>query len=389
MRRLHGRLIKMGKLDDDELLSMFVLNRLYNHFPCLQTSINDMMMNPSNSSADIRMCLLQEEQTNQTENNSDKATHSAVSSKPPCPVCSNCKCPGHRAEYCISPGGQMAGKTIEEVRMAQEAACTVHHNATNRAHPNQNSTNTANTATTQAAPSNDNPQTFMFNGKSYMLIDDSTPATTEADSTNISMLLYDEDKYYAFIGATEEVCASINWTMHTWQAIPSKTPDCAYTGRYPTARLDKLPFILDTGATVHILPEASDFKVLRLILTHPVKGLCGSAVHAVGIGDIKLRIAEGHMLKLIDILYISECTIQLISILALNRSAWYTSYFDPVGCWIQNRSGTVLVCGAISESKHLYILTTKTPFVHCMPNIEMWHQCLATVIHVLSLNGQK
>ena len=40
MRKLHGRLIKMGQLGDDELLSMFVLNGLRNHFPQFQTSIN-------------------------------------------------------------------------------------------------------------------------------------------------------------------------------------------------------------------------------------------------------------------------------------------------------------------------------------------------------------
>ena len=170
--------------------------------------------------------------------------------------------------------------------------------------------------------------------------------------------------------------------------IPSSTLDCAYTGHYPTAHLDELPFIFNTGTTVHISPEASDFKVLRSILSCPVKGLCSSAVHAVSVGDIELCIAGGHTLKLIDILYIPECTVWLISILALNRGSWYMFCFTPNGCWIQNKSGTVLMCGAISESKKLYILTTNTPFMqHCksvsnpshsvlvtrIPNIETWH----------------
>ena len=341
IRKLHSRLIKMGRLGDDELLSMFVLNGLRNHFPRLQTSINDMMMNPSNSSTDVRARLLQEEQTNLTEISSENTAHAAISSKPPRPVCSNCKCPGHRADFCISPGGLMAGKTIEEARAAQEAARSVHRNATNRVRPSQNPSNTANTASVQTAPSNDNPQTFTFNGKSYMLINDSTPAATQADSANISMPPYNEDKYHAFIGATEEARVSIDWTTHTQQANPSSPPDCAYTGRYPTARLDELPFILDTGATVHISPESSDFKVLRSIPPRPVKGLCGSA-QAIGIGEIELRIAGGHTLKLTDVLYIPECTVRLISILALNRSAYYTSCFDPHGCWIQTEAAPSL-----------------------------------------------
>ena len=266
----------MGRLGDDELLSMFVLNGLRNHFPRLQTSINDMMMNPSNTSADIRTRLLQEEQTNQTENSSENFAHPAMSSKPPRPVCSNCKRPGHRADFCISPGGLMAGKTIEEARAAQETARSVHRNATNRACPNQNSSNVVNTASA-TAPSNDNPQTFTFNGKSYMLVNDLTLTATEADSANVSMPSYDEEEYHAFLAATEEARVSIDWTTHTRQVEPSNPPDCAYTGRYPTARLDELPFILDTGATVHISPESSDFKTLRSIPPRPVKGLCGSA----------------------------------------------------------------------------------------------------------------
>ena len=96
-------------------------------------------------------------------------------------------------------------------------------------------------------------------------------------------------------------------------------------------------------------------------------------------------------MKLSDVLCIPECTVCLISILTLNQSAYYTSCFDYDGCWIQNRSGTVLVRGAIAESKCLYILTTDMPFVQrlktppkpqptaliaCVPDIETWHHCL-------------
>lgn len=104
----------------------------------------------------------------------------------------------------------MAGKTIEEAHATQEAACIVQCNGTNRPCPNQSTTNTANTAMAQATPFNDNLQTFTFNGKSYMMINDTTPTTTETDSANISMPSYDEDEYYTFIGATEEAHVSIN-----------------------------------------------------------------------------------------------------------------------------------------------------------------------------------
>ena len=51
---LHARLVKMGKLKDDQTLCIWVLNALCDHYPRLQTSVNDMLANPLTTSADIR-----------------------------------------------------------------------------------------------------------------------------------------------------------------------------------------------------------------------------------------------------------------------------------------------------------------------------------------------
>ncbi|KAF8626135.1 hypothetical protein AX17_006595 [Amanita inopinata Kibby_2008] len=37
-------------------------------------------------------------------------------------ICSNCKKPGHTVDYCISPSGGMARKTIEESKLAHREA---------------------------------------------------------------------------------------------------------------------------------------------------------------------------------------------------------------------------------------------------------------------------
>jgi hypothetical protein len=116
----HGRIIKMGSLTNKELLRMLVLNALGDHYPRLQTSVNYLLMTPSNTSADIRTRLLQEEQV--IDPSSESIALAAVTSKTSRPACSNCKRPGHRVEYYISRGGQMAGKSIDEARAAQEAA---------------------------------------------------------------------------------------------------------------------------------------------------------------------------------------------------------------------------------------------------------------------------
>jgi hypothetical protein len=162
------------------------------------------------------------------------------------------------------------------------------------------------------------------------------------------------------------------------------------TSRSPITCIDELPFILDSRATCHISPEASDFKVLHSIPRHPVKGLNGSAVYAIGIGEIKLRIAAGHVLKLSNILYIPDSSVCLISILALNKSSNYTTHFNSNGCWVTNKSNTTLVHSSLSGSKRLYILTTKMPSVQHMktpnansalyahiPDIKTWHRHLS------------
>ena len=146
------------------------------------------------------------------------------------------------------------------------------------------------------------------------------PKSNSALST-ISMPAYDEQEYMAIITTTDEPWASLNWTSHVHVA----SSECTLTAN---AKTDKLPFVLNSGATCHISPPASDFKVLWSIPHCPVKGLCSMAIQTIGMGDIELRIAGGHVLKLTDILYIPESSVHLISILALKKSGSYTTHFD-------------------------------------------------------------
>jgi hypothetical protein len=114
--KLHSRYIGMGHLTDDQLLSIFILNSLRLH-PRMQSSLNDMLANPLTTSADIRKRLEQEDLVIGSSS-APEAALAAVSTKNPRPVCLNCQKVGHRTEFCIAPGGQMAGKTIEEARAA-------------------------------------------------------------------------------------------------------------------------------------------------------------------------------------------------------------------------------------------------------------------------------
>ena len=56
--------------------------------------------------------------------------HIALSAHPkpgPAVICSNCKRSGHTVTYCISPGGGIAGKTIEDSKQAQRCERDASH----------------------------------------------------------------------------------------------------------------------------------------------------------------------------------------------------------------------------------------------------------------------
>jgi transposase InsO family protein len=363
---LHARHIKMGRLKDDQELCSWILNALRDHYPRLQTSVNDMLANPLTTSADIRARLAQEEQVTNEKGNTEATTDTALAAahpKPPRPTCLNCKKSGHKAEHCIAIGGGMAGKTLDEAREAARNA----NRATNGKSRRLES-NTANTATTQTLPTN--TATIVLNGQTFTLTpSNAQPPNADNNRALITMPPYDEDEYIAVIATTDA----------------SKQPDYAYAEPSPITRSIDLPFILDSGATCHISPEASDFTTLNPIPRRPVKGLAGAAVYAIGIGDIELRVTGGHTLKLTDALYIPESSVRLVSILALNKSGNYTTHFDSNGCWVTNKANATLVRGALSEAKRLYVLATNTPLIQRqpesallsrVPDIETWHRRL-------------
>jgi hypothetical protein len=124
--------------------------------------------------------------------------------------------------------------------------------------------------------------------------------------------------------------------------------------RIPIEGLDKNPFFLDTGATAHISPERSDFKSLRPISPHPVSGVGGSCIYAIGIGTVEISISAGHNFKLENVLYVPSATVQLISVLTLNRSGRLTLHFNDNSFWLTNPSGTTILRGMEYENRKLY-----------------------------------
>ena len=362
LKRLHKHFVAMGRLDDDKLMIIYIMNALGDNpsYNALQSTINGMLENTSLTSLDVENKVLQEEDLItfcEKDNALPKNTAlAAVTNKWERPICANCKQPGHHTEYCIKAGGQMAGKTLEEARAAQSAARTLQKSCNNCGNttPAPSQANTA-----------DGSTLVMINGKCYIL-DNTAQVVTETNSALAALTMedYDQNEYIAVLAISDTPVASLDWRSNSRPSTDTTYTPVAYTvGRSPIAYPNELPFILDTGATCHISPEASDFKVLKSIPNHPVKGLSGSAVYVTGIGDIKLHVASGHKLKLSNVLYVPESRVHLVSILALNKSSDYTTHFDSTGCWVTNKSNTTIVRSSLSTSKRLYILSTKVQAV--------------------------
>jgi hypothetical protein len=109
-------------------------------------------------------------------------------------------------------------------------------------------------------------------------------------------------------------------------AVPASV---AYTTSHVLAsNINSSPFILDMGATIHILPVCADFKRLCPIALHPITSIGGARIYATRVGSIELCIAGGLKVSLNNTVYIPASTVHLVSILKLNKGGWYTFYFN-------------------------------------------------------------
>jgi hypothetical protein len=127
IRDLHHRITTMGAIDDDKLLTVALLNSLGNKFSNLQSAIQTLFSTPNFSSTAVIQRTEAEENLIQCRNNGNQIpsqSHTALaatSNRPLRTPCATCKRLNHSSDFCISPGGKLAGKTIEEAHAAQAA----------------------------------------------------------------------------------------------------------------------------------------------------------------------------------------------------------------------------------------------------------------------------
>jgi hypothetical protein len=117
----------MGAIDNDHLLTVGLLNTLGEPFSHLQSAIQTLSSAPNFDSTSVIRRI--EEEENLIKCHTDGGhlptpSHVALtasSTRPPRVPCSTCKRLNHSTEFCILPGGRLAGKTIDQTRAAQAA----------------------------------------------------------------------------------------------------------------------------------------------------------------------------------------------------------------------------------------------------------------------------
>ena len=192
-------------------------------------------------------------------------------------------------------------------------------------------------------------------------------------------------EWYGWLAFEDEPKTSLNWNTHTKPvdiAAISEVSPLQQNKRTPIS-LEDLPFYIDSGATVHISPEKLDFITLRPIAACSVKGVGGSSITAIGLGDIKLRIVCGAHIILQNVLFIPNATVRLISVSMLAHDSQIIAHFDEATCWITNKStGATLAHGSLLPKKNLYSLDLLSPHAeHALtlshsPDLATWHRRL-------------
>ena len=116
----HNRIRKMGPIDEDKIFLILIINSLGPHHLQLQSLIHGMMDDPNFTAnaalkhVDTEVALVQRRAELGTDSPSVAMAASTTNAKSPPMICSNCKKPHHTIDFCIKPGGKMAGRSIDD-----------------------------------------------------------------------------------------------------------------------------------------------------------------------------------------------------------------------------------------------------------------------------------
>lgn len=134
---------------------------------------------------------------------------------------------------------------------------------------------------------------------------------------------------------------------------------------------------MDSGATIHISQDATDFTSLQPIQNKPICGVGNSPIVATGVGTICLHTGDGCFLDLKDMLYVPKSTVKVISVSKLTNIFGITTLFTNTKATLTAKSnGKLIATGFLISSCNLYALNTAVDSVlaiHASPDLKTWH----------------
>ncbi|VDC03945.1 unnamed protein product [Peniophora sp. CBMAI 1063] len=311
----------------------------------------------------------------------------------------------HRSEDCWGPGGAMEGRR-NEVQAARAkrrlermgAAANTAASASDPKPPQ---------ASTSTAPKGKIAFLTESGQRIYLTVADDTPilatAVTSPDELNALCDQYgdsgnisDSSELSMSVLETDAV-ASVDWRTHCTADVDVAKLDISATAQQGFAALSLSEcdaYHADTGATVHVSPIREDFYSLRPIPPKTVRGVGGSTIQALGIGEVRIRVGRGAHLILKETLYVPQATIRLMSVGRMcddGHDAHFTSDSFNIrhiasgatiatGTRVNRRLYTL--AGAISSSvKHTNrpTHTTNEPVAAAAVSLETWHKRLGHI----------
>jgi hypothetical protein len=408
INNLHESFVKMGTPDFDKMHCAWLVNAASQHFRSLQSTLQALTRDPSCTPQTILARLQDEDDLHRrrtAHSHQDDTQAIALLARPDNPfrnvICLNCKRPGHTNDFCVRVGGRMAGRTIDEARAAQARFLARRNTRTsttnNSAHiATTVSTNTTLTTTTSTGGTAATPNNVVINGVTYAFV----PVQTTATSTEPTQQTAQSLSPITDLASLPQTPLTID-SGESWEALFAFADDdelhttsyaFATDSNAAIAPPDATPFILDTGATCHISPVRSDFRILYQIPPRAIKGLGDSCVFANEMGTVDIPLTSGQKLTLSNVLYVPNSRVRLLSVLTLNRHDSVSTHFDANSCWITDVSGSIIATGKLLKSCNLYVLSTaitntciSSPFLpsheqvyvsRSIPNIETWHRRL-------------
>jgi len=193
-------------------------------------------------------------------------------------ICPNCKKLGHTVEFCISPGGRMAGQSAFDAIARQCTACEAMR--MRPCEPLSNVTTTNNTSNTLLKVGDNG--TIWIGGIRYK--PEPEPVKAAITDINNMMTATDQGEYANWI---------LDGNLQPWDANASAGDLWVDTANILLASAEislfannpiDLLLYLDSGASTHISCVESDFSALTPISPHQIMGVGNSLVSATGIG---------------------------------------------------------------------------------------------------------